>query len=127
MLRLDVADPLSTDFFIDFESFSSNPTPRTWLYGYTSTRSTWHLYLYEGTVYLYIYNDTELPALISRFNSYNELVPNKRLYPECCDYDFCAFLRGKDVNIPFTKYNEDRGKETFYGKVAEEHRIGLGL
>jgi hypothetical protein len=49
----------------------------------------------------------------------NEIVPNKRLYPETCDYEFCRLLVQRNQALPFTTYNETRSQERFYGRRAE--------
>lgn len=42
-------------------------------------------------------------------------VPDKRLYPETCDYEFCKLLKEAGVHLPFTSFNSNRKEEDFYG------------
>ena len=84
---------------------------RTLLYGYTCERDTWHVYIKDGIIHTAIYKCKE--SLIERrVNDNFDYVPDKRLYPECCDYEFCTLLNEKGVNLPFTTW-QDR-KEVNY-------------
>ena len=47
----------------------------------------------------------------------SSLVPNKRVYPETCDIDFCHLLISSGINIPFTIFDETREQAKYYGKV----------
>ncbi|MCA1379476.1 hypothetical protein I6F34_01405 [Bradyrhizobium sp. BRP05] len=84
---------------------------RTLLYGYDCDRATWHIYQKDGELHRVIYRPSDLdsrtkpevhdhgPALDAE-----TLSPNKRLYPEACDFDFCAKLKALGVHLSFTTY-----------------------
>lgn len=93
-----------------------NQENRTLLYGYDCERDTWHTYLKDGEIITVIYPHK---SNVRRFDvQENEhFVPNKRLYPESCDYEFCKLLKESGVYLPFTTYDENVEKVTFYGKV----------
>lgn len=87
---------------------------RTLLYGYTCDRCTFHLYLMDEEFFTFIYKENSDHFFkhggtidMERTNS-TMLVPDKRLYPECCDYDFCNLLQQRGIGLPFTSFNEDR-------------------
>lgn len=60
----------------------------------------------------------DMSAIAIEKNEY--YIPDKRLYPEACDYHFCKLLKDKGVNLPFTSYNERRTKADFYGFTLED-------
>lgn len=97
---------------------------RTLLYGYDCDRKTCHLYLdngkfifvrYDG-VYGDVYNVTGLDKIES--SDLVEIVPNKRLYPERCDYEFCALLTKYCCNYTFTNFNENISEQQYYGMTV---------
>jgi hypothetical protein len=96
---------------------------RTLLYGYTCERLTWHVYLEDGVIHKVVYRssggDCEHSYYGEGFKVW-ELIPDKRLYPETCDFEFCSLLRGKGVDLLFTNFNEDRGESQYYGWVVED-------
>lgn len=100
-----------------------NKTPRTLAYGFTTDRETFHAYLAEdGNVVRVIYDHdgllvdikTEVDGLLM-----TECVPNKRMYPERCDFEFCQLLMARQVYLPFTMYKM-LAQETWYGKKLED-------
>lgn len=100
-----------------------NKTPRTLAYGFTTERKTFHAYLAEdGNVVRVIYDNdgllidlkTEADGLLM-----TECVPNKRLYPERCDFEFCQLLMTRQVYLPFTVY-EMLAQTPWYGKKLED-------
>jgi hypothetical protein len=91
---------------------------RTLLYGYTVERNTWHVYLLDGLIYLHIYNPQRtFQTSASAAWAVNDLIPNKRLYPEACDHEFCTLLTNLGADLPFTSFSENRPGGPFYGKV----------
>ena len=104
-------------------------TPRTLLYGYTTARDTFHVYLDPlGCIHVLVYCDiTRLPLThtagpaggVSRNEDY---VPDKRLYPERCDAEFCRLLTRVGVTLPFTTFDATRqgGRTTYEGCVTED-------
>lgn len=100
-----------------------NKTPRTLAYGFTTDRETFHAYLAEdGNVVRVIYDHdgllvdikTEVDGLLM-----TECVPNKRMYPERCDFEFCQLLMARQVYLPFTMYKM-LAQEAWYGKKLED-------
>lgn len=97
-----------------------NKTSRTLMYGYTIERKTFHVYLNtEGYIKCIVYgydNDVEYTHVEDENGIEMEyLIPDKRAYPEACDFEFCNLLQSKGMSIPFTTYNENRKQELIYG------------
>lgn len=97
----------------------NNQTPRTLLYGYTCDRQTWHVYLdYDMMIHLVVYS---YPNILRNYSDETALtihscVPNKRLYPEACDYEYCVYLYQCGAYLSFTNFNPQRERAQFYGK-----------
>ncbi|MCC5613256.1 hypothetical protein LC612_42910 [Nostoc sp. CHAB 5834] len=98
----------------------TDKSPRTLLYGYTTDRYTWHVYLNEYgkivrllTAYsgFILFESDEPPA------SNRDYIPSKRLYGESCDFEFCRLLKGHDVPLPFTTFsvNDDKARKEATG------------
>ena len=96
----------------------SDRNPKTLLYGYTCERDTHHVFQdFNGYIYVYVYRPNGLKdetvirkvdVYVDGIKSLQELVPDKRLYPQYCDYDFCVYLKERGVNLPFTTYDPPR-------------------
>ena len=106
-----------------------NNKDRTLLYGYTCTRETFHVYLKNNEIYTVMYNndysvDRTKPKDMRELaiKSNYDYVPDKRLYPETCDYEFCKLLKERDISLPFTGYNEERPSQDYYGFTLEDIR-----
>ena len=100
---------------------------RTLLYGYTCDRRTFHVYIKGVKIYTVIYDndysgDKIKPKNIKEISvkSNYDYIPDKRLYPETCDYQFCKLLKKCDINLPFTGFNEERLVQDFYGFTLED-------
>lgn len=91
-------------------------TDRTLLFGYTCERATWHVYIKDNRIYTVIYNYGKEPIL-RNVNSNRDYVPDKRLYPECCDYEFCKILKRLDVHLPFTIWEDRPEQRQYWGKT----------
>ncbi len=100
----------------------ADQSDRTLIYGYTVGRETFHLYLENGTFNRVIYDgdkvflagETELDAI-----ELMQCVPDKRVYPERCDFEFCRILKSMDVSIPFTTFDPNVEARAFYGEKSE--------
>lgn len=100
----------------------ADQSDRTLIYGYTVGRETFHLYLENGTFNRVIYDgdkvflagETELDVI-----ELMQCVPDKRVYPERCDFEFCRILKSRDVSIPFTTFNPNVEARAFYGEKSE--------
>lgn len=104
----------------------SDISNRTLFWGYTCDRNSFHVYLYNGYMELIIYNHkNEVITYLGRREAIaaDELVPDKRLYPEACDYEFARLVTErkttKGVGLPFTTYNHNRPAKIYYGAIAE--------
>lgn len=99
-----------------------NREDRTLLYGYTSDRTTVHVYMKDSLIHRveYAYNSPEEDWQVQINDTFvpDVLVPNKRLYPEACDAEFCEILKSFGVALPFTKYNPEREPKQFHGEVV---------
>lgn len=84
----------------------ADKSDRTLLYGYTCMRDTWHVYIKFGRIFTVVYCFGEDPEEVS-VQENSEFVPNKRLYPERCDFEFCELLKSKDIYLPFTIWERD--------------------
>lgn len=106
---------------------------RTLLYGYTCERDTWHVYLKDGviTTLLYSkYNDNDdfenehvidgetYKYVVVDVGANSDYVPDKRIYPNACDFEFCKLILENGGHLPFTGVAVD-GVETkqYYGLV----------
>lgn len=96
-------------------------TPRTLVYGYFTDRSDLHVYLADdGRIHRVVYLGDMLACYGTEETlSLDDFTVSKRLYPECCDFEFCKLLKQHDVSLPFTTYGKhDNGP--FFGKRREE-------
>ena len=93
---------------------------RTLLVGYNADRRSMHVYQKDGLIHVLVYSDIEIlkdnplnqngrGSVIDSYLSKSEietalLIPNKRLYPDFCDFAFCKRLKDLGVNLPFTTH-----------------------
>lgn len=94
---------------------------RTLLWGYTCDRWSWHVYLKDMKIYTVTYEYMKEPIIVN-VKTNNDFVPNKRLYPEACDYDFCKALARMGVHLPFTTFQSERPHKQYHGELLREHR-----
>ena len=106
-----------------------NLANRTLLYGYDLDRFTFHLYIKNTWFYLIYYNHQNEVFFNRSIVNVNELplekcIPDKRLYPESCDYEFSTVLKQKGLSLPFTTYDPARAErlsnQLYHGIVLEE-------
>ena len=105
---------------------------KTLLYGYTCERKTFHVYLKNREIYTVVYeNDYSTgeakPKNMKQIkvSSNHDFVPDKRIYPERSDYNFCRALKEKGIELPFTNYDDTTNFETrsgtrYYGFTLED-------
>lgn len=79
---------------------------RTLVYGYDTERFTHHTYIKNGEIFTVLYKP-DTPISIKEMKSNDDFSPNKRLYPERSDYEFCKLLKKLGVHVSFTTYSED--------------------
>jgi len=89
---------------------------RTLLYGYTCDRDTWHVYLKNNQIISVIYKYKKQPERMDIYSN-EHYVPDKRLYPECCDYEFCKLFKERGIDLPFTTWTDREEKKTYYGEI----------
>ena len=119
---------LNTTIHPRLDFFSHYSEPRTLFYGYDCDRNTHHVYSdNEGNVILHVYKDNGDRGVLTKAHiNYTEegiddlsaLMPNKRLYPQYCDFDACWTLKEKGISLPFTVFEEARREGPYYGKLA---------
>lgn len=102
-----------------------NKDDRTLLYGYTYNRDTWHVYLKDGEIVTVVYGYKRAPARV-KVATNGGYMPSKRLYPECCDFEFCNLLKEKGVYLPFAKWDELRtgrreSSVIYYGEILKQN------
>lgn len=94
-----------------------NKFDRTLLYGYDCDRNTYHVYLKDENIYVVRYNSCNILTRL-KVSSNEDYVPNKRVYPQYSDFEFCKLLIEKDIYIPFLEYNEpSKDIDVFAGEV----------
>jgi len=103
-----------------------NSNPRTLLYGYDFDRNSVHLYL-KGVWFTYVrYNNHG--DLLEQKDMYDipiaaghcYYIPNKRVYWEMSDFEFCLLLKEGGVPIYFTNSNGNVVPQQFYGKTLQQ-------
>lgn len=99
-----------------------NATARTLVWGYTLDRNSFHVYLDEfGVIHRVIYDHQNIVLSHDEGEFLPEsLSPDKRAYPEACDYEFCRLMASLDNGLCFTTFNENREKTRYHGKVISE-------
>lgn len=105
-------------------------TTKTLLYGYNTDRETYHLYQEYGELHLLVYSGKQLmDHKHGRTLPVDKLVPNKRLYPESCNFDFCLQLKKLGVHLPFTNYNPERAEKLadreLHGSTAHDFNVAV--
>lgn len=95
---------------------------RTLIYGYDIDKYTYHLYLKDCVFHIVLYNSEGYNVLHKEraILPIVECIPDKRVYPECCDYEFSVLLLKNGIEIPYTNFNDHRDNLKFYGKLNEE-------
>jgi len=111
---------------------ATDDSTKTVLYGYTTERETHHVYQEGGNLHVVVYKDGRLiDHTEGRKMLVDDLVPNKRLYPESCDFDFCLQLQGLGVELPFTTFDKERAakieklRKPVYGLTETDLMLGV--
>lgn len=103
---------------IDKEFLMPFLADRTLLYGYTCERDTWHVYIKDTVIHKVIYKYGKDPVEYQINDNY-DFIPDKRLYPEACDYQFCRIMQRLGYELPFTSWNNDREEKQYYGEILK--------
>ena len=106
---------------------------KTLLYGYTCERDTFHVYIKNEQIYTVVYQNEYYRGVIKpinmrqvKINSNRDYIPDKRLYPERCDYNFCKLLKERGVHLPFTTWTDpveidlEDSRYPYYGFTLED-------
>lgn len=96
-----------------------NKKDRTLLWGYTCDRADFHVYMKYGEVHVYVrggYNNVDNHVCKEEYLP-RELVPDKRVYGEASDFEFCKLMREMGASFSFTSFNENREEKQYYGPV----------
>lgn len=113
-------EEVNTMIRLQASDYTRNATrdPKTLLYGYDCERNTHHVFQdHSGFIYLYVYRPNgnkdetvvrKLDLMEDGVKALQDIIPDKRLYPQYCDYDFCVYLKERGVHLPFTTYEEPR-------------------
>lgn len=96
---------------------------RTLLWGYTTSRASWHVYLADGVIHTVMYDYGKEPEKQLVLNNAG-YVPNKRVYPEASDFEFCKLLVDRGVCIPYTSFSSSREPQKYYGKTLSVNLEG---
>lgn len=100
----------------------TDKTPRTLVYGYTCSRDTWHLYLTEQGMFelaVYDHDGFHVDSWTVESVLPNECLPDKRIYAQKSDFEFCQLLMHCGERLPFTTF-EPVEPAQFYGKHVAE-------
>ncbi len=94
---------------VDLAPGLTDQRDRTLLYGYDCDRNTWHVYLKDGVIHriVYPFRGDVLVEDVGPDHVPAALVPDKRLYPERCDFEFCMMLARLGVAMSFTVFGQD--------------------
>lgn len=94
-----------------------NKEDRTLIYGYDCDRNTFHVYLKDEQIHILKYNSREVFPKLEAFSN-DDYVPNKRVYPEYSDFEFCKLLKEQDIHISFLSYSEPaKEPNPYFGKI----------
>ncbi len=103
---------------------------RTLLYGYDNDGKTRHVYLSEGwkEVVAVAYGEDNVIIETFRFpfetpdncdfTSFGQIIPNKRLRPEVCDFDLCCLLAEHGYHLSFAAYTNRKNEGSLWGLTA---------
>jgi hypothetical protein len=99
-----------------------NREDRTLLWGYNTLRWCWHVYIKNERLAFLSYETAPGTGYALRLEPLppSILIPDKRLYPEACDFEFCEMLTGLGFSLPFTHFNATRQPQQYYGKTLEQ-------
>ena len=77
-----------------------NKTDRTLIFGFDCERRSFHLYLEKCLFRICIYNSNTVirAEIVGTSIDVHKCLPDKRIYPESCDYEFVALLILKDAH-----------------------------
>lgn len=100
----------------------TDKSPRTLVYGYNCNRDTWHLYLTADGQFQWVLYDFD-GFLIDEYKADSikpsDCLPDKRIYGQKSDFEFCQLLMHCGQTLSFTTYEEVEPAQ-YYGTLVEE-------
>ena len=103
------------------EALSPYLQDRTLLYGYTYAGDCFHVYLKDRKIHAVVYwtdcpDQKICPADMREIEitRNQEYIPNRCLYPEYCDYEFCKLLVARGIKLPFVRYGPKSAGSHFF-------------
>ena len=100
---------------------------RTLIYGCTSEGLIFHVYLKKMQIHSVTYKmdySTKKPRPINmkeiKITSNADYIPDKKIYPEKCDFIFCKVLLDHDVDLPLAPFCVNNSPKEFYGFTLED-------
>ncbi len=126
--KLETITVADVPFSLRVGMFSMDEADRTLLFGYDHERVTWHLYIRNHDIFLHRYSplqdtiDLINVSTTTRMRSVLQaaIIPNKRLYPEACDFEFCQWVKLQGLTLTFTTYGSlarSRNENGYYGEI----------
>jgi len=104
-----------------------NKKDRTLIYGYTCERHTFHLYLKNEKFYCVVYDHDKnflYSKLVTETIGVDDCFPNKRVYPESCDFEFAILLASKNSRPTYLAFNPEREEKVkhlqFHGEIVDD-------
>ena len=90
----------------------TNKSDRILIYGYTCERDSFMIEIIDWKIQKYItkfgydtnYKEIKISMPIITNEDY---IPNKRIYPQHSDHEFCSLLLNKGLYLPFTTYTKN--------------------
>lgn len=118
-----------TEQAITVENLGEHQENRTLLYGYTCDNKSFHVYLKDGEIHTVVYDLEDFPEenickpkdmREIAVNVDNDYIPDKRLYPEACDYLFCTLLLERGICLPLTSFDKDNDGKFIRQKMCKD-------
>ena len=102
--KLVLLDKARKEDIIQAEDLSPYVYDKTLIYGYTCERLTFHVYIKNRKIYTVVYNTDystgrakPIDMRLITVTSNKDYVPDKRIYPERCEYHFCKMLQEREA------------------------------
>jgi hypothetical protein len=84
---------------------------RTLAFGFTSGKDTWHAYLRDGAIHVFVYDGVRgaIGCHDARITwAVTDLVPDKRVYPESVDVEFARLMLDRGQDLPYGQFSSRR-------------------
>lgn len=77
----------------------------TLIYGYDRDQNTWHVFNVDGLIHRFVYDYNGKVVRYEAKKSWDlrHLIPNKGVYWNASNYNFCHLCLNCDIHIPFTE------------------------